>query len=361
MKNKGVVVFGILLAIVAALVVVGVATKDRISSSENGFKIGAALALTGDAAAWGAQERNGIELALDDLAKENIHVIYEDTFSSSKGSFSAVQKLMSVDGAKYIIGPTWLDSYPGAQSLIKGTDVTMVTPSANASTIQQPENLPNLYSLWYRTEHDADMFTKILKNSGKKSVAILALNDSYFTTFMELLKPRLENAGIKVVSIEYVNYGSDPKAALQKQYGLKPEAIMIASYDPAIANKAYQYVNQRFDASIMKLGTNIKEYLAVEGNGANLVNDYYYIKPKAVSDAFLKKYEARFGSKPDFSASQAYDSVMLIANTYKTGKAPTTLETASYGTITFDSVHGITSSKQLYDVYRIVDGKEVLQ
>jgi branched-chain amino acid transport system substrate-binding protein len=325
------------------------------------FKIGAALALTGDAAAWGAQERQGIELAIDELGKENVQVTYEDTFSSSKGTLSAVQKLTSIDGVKYIVGPTWLDSYPGAQNLIKDKDVLMVTPSANATTIQQPENLANLYSLWYRTEHDADMYTKILKDSGKKSVAILALNDAYFTTFMDLLKLRLETAGIKVVSLEYANYGSDPKPTLQKQYALKPEAIMIASYDPSVANKAYQYVNQRFDKSVMRIGTNIKEYLSVDSNDLSLVNDYYSIKPKAANESFIKKYEAKFGSKPDFSASQAYDAVMFIAKAKKDGKAPLSLDTASYGMIAFDATHGIASDKQLYDIYKVVDGKEIVQ
>ncbi len=360
MNKKILIGLGIVIIVIVAVLLLKKPQVDKLAAVEP-VKIGAALALTGDAAAWGAQERQGIELAIEELGKENVQVVYEDTFSSSKGTLSAVQKLTSIDGVKYIIGPTWLDSYPGAQKLIKDKEVLMVTPSANATTIQQPDNLSNLYSLWYRTEHDADMYTKILKDSGKKSVAILALNDAYFTTFMDLLKPRLENAGIKVLSIEYANYGSDPKPTLEKQYALKPEAIMIASYDPAVANKAYQYINQRFDKSVMRIGTNIKEYLSVDSNDLSLVNDYYSIKPKTASESFVKKYEAKFGSKPDFSASQAYDAVMLIVKAKKDGKVPSSLDTASYGMITFDAVHGIASDKQLYDIYKVVGGKEIVQ
>lgn len=346
--------------VVVIITVIFTQMKHPVKSGKS-IKIGAALALSGDAAAWGEQERHGIDLALKDLASDNIDIVYADTFSTSKGTISAVQKLISMDGVKYIVGPTWLDTYPGSQNLIKGTDVMMVTPSANATTIQEPQVLPNLYSFWYRTEHDANMFAKIIRDSGKKTVSILALNDAYFVTFIDLLKKQLENTDVKVISTEYVNYGSDPKPTLEKQYVLKPEAVLVASYDPVVANKAYQYINQRYDASILKMATNIKEYLASDSNQTSLVNGYYFIKAKAADERFIERYENAFGLKPDFSASQAYDAVMFLAKTIKLGKVPVSFDTASFGTITFDEVHGITSNKQLYDVYKVIDGKEVLQ
>src|SRR4051812_42974392 len=113
-------IWAVVIIIVIIAVIAGLKPNKKPQISER-MTIGIAAALTGDAAEWGEAEKNGINLAL----KENsdLDAVFEDTKSSSQGSVTAVQKLVNFDNLTNVIGPTWLDSYPGAQGVIKDKHV----------------------------------------------------------------------------------------------------------------------------------------------------------------------------------------------------------------------------------------------
>ena len=165
--------------IVIVLVVWLYKAKNPAVTSNSTIKIGAALALTGDASTWGEAEMNGINLAVNQINAaggvngKKIEIVTEDSKSTSKDSISAVQKLTSFDGLKYIIGPTWLDSYPGAQGVVKGKDILLISPSASITAVQQGGVTPNVFSVWYRVDALTDGLAKTMKDKGETKVALV--------------------------------------------------------------------------------------------------------------------------------------------------------------------------------------------
>jgi len=90
--------------LVALLVIWGLSRNQSGS-----IKIGATLPLTGDAAAWGKNTQQGIDLAVEEINTKGgvlgrtIEIIYEDTQALPKEGVTAYRKLTTVDGVQAII------------------------------------------------------------------------------------------------------------------------------------------------------------------------------------------------------------------------------------------------------------------
>lgn len=79
--------------------------------------LGAALALTGNAAPFGNEELRGAQLAISEVnakGKIILELKVEDTASSGLGTVNAVTRLIEIARTKIVVGPTWLDSFQGA-------------------------------------------------------------------------------------------------------------------------------------------------------------------------------------------------------------------------------------------------------
>lgn len=69
------------------------------------IKIGVQTSLTDDAATFGADIRNALELARDQLAPGGRYeFIYEDERCDPAAGVKAAQKLSSIDKVKYVLG-----------------------------------------------------------------------------------------------------------------------------------------------------------------------------------------------------------------------------------------------------------------
>ncbi len=108
------------MAILLALaVLVALPTVPGCGDSEPGaggtIKIGALLSLTGGAAYWGVGWKNGIEMAVEDVnandgfvvgdKRYTLEVVYYDDKYSATDAVAGINKLISVDNVKFVIGP----------------------------------------------------------------------------------------------------------------------------------------------------------------------------------------------------------------------------------------------------------------
>ena len=99
--------------------------------------------MTGAAAAFGTAELNGVRLALEEINARGgvnnipIQLVVENTASSNLQTVNAITKLLAIDKVKYIIGPTWLDSFAGALPVVKSHGAILITPSAAVSVLKK--------------------------------------------------------------------------------------------------------------------------------------------------------------------------------------------------------------------------------
>ena len=86
--------------IIILLIVTGLTSCIRNSDK---IKLGAVIPLTGKLSEMGEAEKNGMNLAIDELKKEgiNLQLITEDSKSNPKDGVTAARKLIDIDQCNY--------------------------------------------------------------------------------------------------------------------------------------------------------------------------------------------------------------------------------------------------------------------
>ena len=363
-----------IIPIIIVLVVIAIILIQKPffrTSDTTTVRIGLALALSGDAASWGEQERNGVILAQEELNakggidKNLVEFITEDTKSASVGSTNAVQKLVNFDKVQYIIGPTWFDSYPGAQGVVKNTNVLMITPSASATAIQQPEKISNIFSVWYRTDAITDGLAKFMNTDAKKNIALVFQNDAYYQEVQDFFVTVADKNELNIVSKDLINPGeTDFKTLLARMKLKNVDAIFFGMYDESmligllrdhttIAPNIAIYTNQDARGWI-----NNKDYQPY-------ISNLKFVDNAPMSETFVKKYTERFKTEPTLSASTAYDTLMIIAEAIEKSDNPReyitkhSFSTTTFGVVSFDEWNGIGTKNKQYQMFQVIDGEAV--
>lgn len=355
--------------VVVALAVYFVFNKPQPASGES-IKIGAAMGLTGDAAAWGEPSLNAAKLAVEEINKNGgingrpLELVVEDTKSTSKDTISAVQKLQNIDGA-HVFLVTWLDVYQGAENLLKPGDL-MFSADAGAEAVNGTTLHPNVFVTWYRTGPKTDLTIKHMSEHGKKTLYILVQNDSYYTSVTEFLIKAAKKYNVEVLGVEKVNPGADLKTILTKIGTKKPSAVFFGSYDDALNIEFLKRKNSLLGQQVAVYGDELAQQNYQRPEFAGLYEGVYFHAPKTPDTRFVADYKVRYGSEPIFSAGPTYDAVNIIAQTlkaapedYSTYMRSTTFDTASYGQATFDAVGGILTKENYFVMDQVQDGKAV--
>src|SRR5581483_644827 len=104
-------------------------------SGSQTIEIGAILPLTGDGAKYGEEARNGINLALDEIAKGKLRVIYEDDLGTAAGAVNAFNKLTATNKVSAIIGPMYSSTALAVAPLAERKQVVVLSPSASSPAL----------------------------------------------------------------------------------------------------------------------------------------------------------------------------------------------------------------------------------
>lgn len=362
------------IGVLVLVVVLAFLVKKPAPTNNEPIKIGAALALTGDAASWGEMSLKGAAMAVEELNKkggihgQSIELVVEDTKSTSQGTLSSVQKLVSMDKVSAIVGPSWLDIYQGSQSIIAGKNIAMITPDAGVEAFNTPKMSENVFSIWYRSQPKAALLMKFLHDKGVKRLVLIHQNDGYYNDLATRFEKEATVYGISIVRHESINGGeTDFKTLLTKIKQDDADMVFFALYDQKAMDAFFKNRNQ--------LGLQIplvtdefgQDYLENPDYSA-LVNDMYFFSATRQDDAFEKKFKEQYnGTIPKFGASHGYDSVMVLAEALE--KQPddivgyiknTEFKTITFGDMKFDDINGVATENETYVMKQIQNNQAVI-
>lgn len=342
--------------------------KDEFNTQ---IKIGAAFALSGDSSvvAWGEEARNGATLAVEELNKDvdevnGVELVIEDMQSSSKGSISAVSKLITVDNVHGVL-VSWLDVYQGAAPLAKQHNVPIITPDGGIEGVNSTQVHENVFSTWYRTDAKAEKIIKYMKSIGTKRIAIVLQNDSYYTDFLGRIDKYAEKYGMKVVSKELVNQGAiDINTQVTKVFKAKPDAIIVCLYDKKNMY-SFMKLSKQNPSQIGMFGDELMRDYASDTDLKSLLEGVVYFHAALPNKDFVDRYKRKFGKEPRFGASTAYDAVKIMVQALRTKKENQSFDsylrtgrfdTATYGKITFDQIGGVKTDNNQFDLFKVQNG-----
>jgi branched-chain amino acid transport system substrate-binding protein len=291
------------------------------------IKIGEIVSLTGETAESGKYQRQGAELAVEQINAaggingRKITLVYEDDQSTNSGAVTGFQRLLEDPEIVAVVGPT------------ASTKVQALLPTINEAKIPVTIGGTN-YSLthsgcqWvFRCRPNDDMSAKVIAKYlvdelGQKKVAIVHSSDVFGSGGRDLLLPALKKLGAEVVFNQaYTNGEKDFTAVVQ---GLKKSgATGLATY------MTYGTDLGVFARQLKQLGADVKWVgsASITGvDGMNLAGDALYgtygvadfdSDASPTSKTYAAAYKAKFKEDPDFWSASAYDEVMVIAEAIK--------------------------------------------
>jgi branched-chain amino acid transport system substrate-binding protein len=313
-----------------ALLLSATACKDQGSqapagsgggSAASGAVIGAALSLTGPAASYGAQQRAGIQAAVDDVNQPGgtkLNVLIEDDASTKEQGITVFQKFINRDKVSAIIGPTLSNTASAADPLAQQAKVPVLAVSNTAATgITDIGNY-----IWRDSLTEAQVipgaFKKAKEKLGFNTAAVLYGNDDVFTKAgYDVMQKALADQGVKVLGTQtFAKPDRDYNAQLTALISLKPDVLVVSALADNAASIVSQARQRGWTGPILGgNGFNSPAFIKNASSAAEGVmvgTSWNSLSQDPANQKFLAAMK-KAGVNPDQFSAQAYTGVIILA------------------------------------------------
>ncbi len=194
----------------------GLAFADGASAQ---VKLGVAGPITGGSAAFGAQLKNGVEQAVEDinaqggLLGQKIQVFVGDDRADPKEGVSVANKFVG-DGVKFVVGHFNSGVTIPASEVYQENGMLVITPAATNPKVTE-RNMWNIFRTCGRDDQQGAVAADyILKNFKGKKIAVVHDKTTYGQGLAEETRKNMNAKGLKEVLFEGVNKDDKDFSAL---------------------------------------------------------------------------------------------------------------------------------------------------
>jgi branched-chain amino acid transport system substrate-binding protein len=301
------------------------------------IKIGAAEALTGNAAQYGTPIRKGLELALREINGsggingQKIELLVEDEQGKKEEAITVFKKLIFQDKVLMLFGPTLSNSAQASDPVAQSAKVVVFGTSNTADGITSIGDY-----VFRNSVTEADILPVTLRvaaqKTGLKKVAVLYGNDDIFTkSGYDNFKKALRDLKIPVTTTETFAKGDvDFKPQLTKIKASNPEAIvlsaLVAEGAPILVQARQAGITLPFIGGNGMNSPRVFE-LAKDSSDNLWVGSPWSVENSAAENKrFIAAYQKAYSAVPDQFAAQAYDAMHIVAQALKKTKLSGRLE-----------------------------------
>ncbi len=327
--------------------------------------IGANLEMTGSNASFGTSSLNGIHMAVEDaninggVLGKKIQVIGVDNRSEVAGSSDALAKL-SENKVSVMIGPDTSSNVIALGPLVAADKLPLISPSGTNPAITVDPATGKTREYMFRACFTDPYQGKVMADFARdrlkvqKAVVLVDNSSDYSKGLAEFFEKRFQDKGGSVALQEaYMAKDVDFKPILTKVAAQKPDMIFIPGYYQEVGLILRQAREMGLHIPILG-GDGWDSDKLIEIAGEENLKDTYFCNHYSPEDQnpklqeFIKKYEARYGYKPDGFAVTAYDAAGLAIEAIKAGSAkPEDVAKALTKIHNFDGISGkITIDEQ---------------
>lgn len=317
------VILGLLLII--AIVMVGCESQDPGSTSDDAFKLGIVVPLTGSFAGTGTECANGAEIAIKEINEAGgimgmqIEVLKEDTLDSNTSSINAANKVIA-EGADFILGPPISTQCTAMTPIIVSNEIPAFYRGVSTD-VKLGEGW--IYRCcapdWVETEGVVKFVVEELE---KTKIAIIHSNDEWGTKgYEKTAKSLREKYGIEPLIVEMFNTtDTDVTPQLLKIKNANPEVVIQYGSGEGHVYTLRQRLAVGFGSDFPWVSTgNLVDpgtlALMTEEECENvyvLFNSTFTGNPDERAVAFDKNFNSAYGYKPGPNAAIYYDAVYTI-------------------------------------------------
>lgn len=296
---------------------------NYFSKKSETIKIGFINPMTGELASYGEAVKRGVDLALEDVNKNSLlqdkklEIIMEDSKGESKDALSSLQKMINVDGCKYIIGDISSTVTLAMLPVTEQNNVFLFSPGAATPKLTGAGKL--FARNWPSNNEEANSAADYSINElGYKSAIIVYVNNDWGLGLMENFEKRFSARGGKIISKEIYSYESvDFRTLILKLKSINADCIYLAG-------------NQKEMGNFMKQLRENKNTIPVISNTSFLQNDCLKLAGSAADGviiptpaynpldstgnikSFYDAIKRKYNVEPTKAEANGYDAVMLI-------------------------------------------------
>lgn len=316
-------------------------------SSDDSFRVGMLLPLSGSDAKYGTGLKYASMLALQDINNPKLVLQYYDTQSSISGARVAIENAINQQ-SDLIIGPLKSTEVQAISNETIYQGVPVIAFSTSQDVLQ-----PTVYTLGLMLEEQVDRIMTYAANKGRKRFALLLPDNSTGGAVAKAAVKSAQKNGVNLKVIGFYTPGTSDFSEIVKQmtnYDKRHERVVaiknklegLANNGDENAEKALKKIATReglgdvgFDAVIIPetgakltsaismfayydagypdvqfLGTSIWN-LARLNNEVVITKSLYPTLTKPANNEFANQYYLTFGEKPSSLYTLAYDAINI--------------------------------------------------
>ena len=288
-------------------------------NDEEALRLGATLPMTGLAATYGDAIREGINLAVSDLAAEGIRtrVSVEDVSVPGPMAVTAIRSLIADKKIEALVANFYNPNIPiMAPAIMNAKILAFHTAEADDKILDAGDYIFSTNAKI--KDESAQMAELSIKSLKARTAAVLYLGTTFGEHYNKHFTRSFEQLGGKVIYSEFTALGdNDVRTMVVKALAEKPDVIVVASFGPTLgillktlnefnAKQPIVSVYEAEDPSVLETAKTVRNRQV-----------YFYSPapaPNAVAaarfrDAFFKRY----GHEPRLFSANAYDATILAA------------------------------------------------
>ena len=332
MNKKVRIIIGIIIVVlilIAIIEFIGFKLTGNLTYKKNNtINIAYLGPLSGNAAAYGIDEKNAFDLAINEINSNGgindklIKPIYEDGGCDSKKATNAAQKLININNIKIILGGACSSETLAAAPIAEKNKVILYSSFSSSPDITNAGNY--VFRNMPSDNFVGKELVKLIIDENYNRIAIISQNTDYAQSFKKLVINEFKKYGKEKNIIFNETYNSDEKdfrTILLKLKLKKPDGIILnpQTYKTGgIILKQAKELNinaQYYGGPNAWSGNEIKKIAGKSIIGLKVVDNSEIDKSKPKVKEFLKRYKKRYGDYINgFLIASKYDSVYIIKN-----------------------------------------------
>jgi branched-chain amino acid transport system substrate-binding protein len=335
-----------------------VATAAGARAEEKVIKIGALLPMSGPGSYFGAQDKQGIELALEQINKAGINgyklaVQYEDSSCSPLPATQAAKRLLEQYKPDVVIGEECSDATLAIMPLMAQAKVPLINAGSSSIKVTEPGNPWTFRIMPNEVMQGVDIATNAYNRLNARTAVLLYENTNAGIGNAKVFGDTFTKLGGKILAD--IGFGRDINdftsiatrvaglgaVDVIPTYTLEGQGLKITQ---ALAQAG---VTKGGDGKAIQLGT-IWLPFGFEQKAGKAALGYVRIVQFDPTDTrpavrdFIAAFKAKYNQDPTHLHAHAYDQITLIADVIKRGA--TDAQSIRDGLAATKNVVGVTGS-----------------
>ena len=319
------------------LALAGIATfgAGSASAQDKTIKIGGLFPMSGPGAYFGAQDKQGIELALEELNKTGVNgykfaIQYEDSACSPLPASQAAKRLLDQYKPDVIIGEECSDATLAIMPIIAEAKVPLINAGSSSIRVTDPGNPYTFRIMPNEVMQGVDIATQAYNKLNARTAVLLYENTNAGIGNAKVFKDTFEKLGGKIVAD--IGFGRDVNdfTAIATRVAGAGKADVVPTY--TLEGQGLKITQALAQAGVVKgggggaiqLGT-IWLPFGFEQKAGKAAEGYVRIVQFDPTDQrdmvknFVTNFKAKFNADPTHINAHAYDQILLIADVVKRG------------------------------------------